>query len=419
MRGMIFAMLFEIDVEDIMDDQDDKDNEIQNQTMNLGITFAMKEFLMTELRWRALEFENTKSVTVFDALVKSDTKVSSDLREALVSAADLIQQSRAVRKAQTDGSSKIRVVDPFLFPLIYGRSKILPAKHISLGDCASLAGTGVTLRKESENLKNEEYDSSNGTGDLVHNHPWYDPYFQQLPCEVVLSEKGCQITSYINNVHPAQHAGLYAVIEKIIEQALPMLTETLNYHLVPKRIALPEDPGYFALEMGSEAFVLEDSGFAHWRQSSGTALPEPDNFRSWREQSGEYLGEQPQVLPRFENPVDLWTKLQERGLQVIVKVESLELTPENANLAAGEWHLEGAPVCLSNIQSEVKALTDFFRTSTSARQPSIAMKQRTLLQWASASVSATTLELWPTWAGCMEPWSGPTISRPSSPMSPH
>lgn len=50
----------------------------------------------------------------------------------------------------------------------------------------------------------------------------YSTDFQWLLYDVKLeSESRCKITSYINNLHPRRHKGLYQVIEDIISCAIP------------------------------------------------------------------------------------------------------------------------------------------------------------------------------------------------------
>jgi hypothetical protein len=54
-------------------------------------------------------------------------------------------------------------------------------------------------------------------------------------------------------------------------------------------------------------------------------LPEPDNF----------------VTPRFKEVPDLRKLFAKRGLQVIVKLANIHLTPEKPEYGGGTWHVEG------------------------------------------------------------------------------
>ena len=50
--------------------------------------------------------------------------------------------------------------------------------------------------------------------------------------------------------------------------------------------------------------------------------------------------------PRQAPPsLDLKTKYEKRGLQVIVKLANIHLTPEKSDYEGGTWHVEGQMVC--------------------------------------------------------------------------
>ena len=59
-------------------------------------------------------------------------------------------------------------------------------------------------------------------------------------------------------------------------------------------------------------------------------FPEPDDF---------------EPLPQ-PAPFDLKSKYGKRGLQVIVKLASIHLTPEKQEYEGGTWHVEGQMVCV-------------------------------------------------------------------------
>lgn len=107
------------------------------------------------------------------------------------------------------------------------------------------------------------------------------------------------------------------------------------------------------------------------------------------------------VLPepkKFESPlrrepakmVDLKRDYGGRGLQVIVKLANIELTPEQAEYKGGAWHVEGQLV-RPLFHSDPKAYNNFFRrTSTSARQRSITTTTTTSHQAPSLFASSRT-----------------------------
>lgn len=303
----------------------------------IEVTPNMKKYVIDELRWMANEYKRTKSVMVFDACVKSDVVIPPALRKALTDATHSLEESQAHHAVQhLEQPGVTNIVDPSLFPLIYGRSRILPDRFIGLEDCIPAAWSGITLTLDTNDPQSDPPEERNGVRTLSR---WYDESFQQLPCDVSLSENGCRIVSYINNVHPGKHQAIYVAIEKILTNALPLLTDALNYHLLRERIYLPKIPVPEAEMDGSEA-DFEDDGFSEWAESLEIENPEPGSFggRNLSDDLGKRL--------------DLQAKLRERGLQVVVKIESVELVPKRPHMKLDYWHLEGQPVWPPDTQSK-------------------------------------------------------------------
>lgn len=290
----------------------------QQSTQLEEVTLKMRKCVISELQHRAEHFQETKAVMVFDACVKSDNVIPSHLREALVRAAHTLEENQPAYKSEELKSfRKVDLVDPNYVPLIYGRSRILTDRHVGLQDCIPVAGAGETL----------------SVCVICHpDGPWYDTGYQQLPCDISLLDGRCQIVSYINDAHPVHHQGLYFVIEEILTRVVPLLNEALAYHESRLRIELPQNLNESADNYGFEIMFGEDAGFCNWSNSNGAELPEPFS-ESQNPISGDDKGAN-----------SLQMKLQDRGLQIIVRIESVELTPAKPEMAEDEWHLEGQPV---------------------------------------------------------------------------
>lgn len=43
----------------------------------------------------------------------------------------------------------------------------------------------------------------------------------------------------------------------------------------------------------------------------------------------------------FDEVVDLRNQYSDRGLQIIIKMEAIELNPEKPNFPGGDWRIEG------------------------------------------------------------------------------
>jgi hypothetical protein len=292
------------------------------------VTDSMIEYIMDELKWKAEEYKRTGIITAYDpGVIKSDTIISKDLQQKLINAVKPLEDVPEKEKDYHPRSDDkvVDLVHPSLFPLIYGRTKILPDKLISLDDCFFSVGQGEVIKVP------EEVTAPQGWN--YHGHDPYSHKFQWLPCNVEFTHDGqCKIASYINNLHPAKHRELYGVIEQIMTRALPLwnLSLTSQSWDIPRRIKyrmvdyLPDvepEP-----EQGSDE---EDEAFwdrqEAWQERRQPIHPEPRGFQA----------------PEPEQEEPLLEQFRENGLQVIVKLANIELTPEKPEYEGGSWHIEG------------------------------------------------------------------------------
>jgi Protein of unknown function (DUF4246) len=163
-----------------------------------------------------------------------------------------------------------------------------------------------------------------------------------------------RITSYINNLHPKAYKPLYEVIERIIELAIPLWNQTLtplkSCHYNTPRIdynSYESDSNPDSLSEESQAQQPLDESESDYPEqndnlesdTSPIVKPEPDDFALPRwdlNDDGTQLND--------EMRVDLKKEFSERGLQIIVKLANIHLTPERPDYDGGKWHVEGRPV---------------------------------------------------------------------------
>lgn len=294
-------------------------------------TPKMMNWIVKELQWKAGILEQTGFVEVFDGgVVKSDTCISKEIQDALKEAVVPFENVPEEEKDYHPGSDNkvVDLVHPSLFPVIYGRTHVLPDRTIGLADCIDSMGEGHWLRrpKEEEAVpENHPYSYRNQP-----HPPVLSTKFQWLPCDVKITEDGgCQILSYINNAHPVKHRALYDVVEKILAQTIPMWEQSLsdirwddrisytgNVEYVDDGTTEPELPGPYTDEHGE---IL-----SAWYSSRKIVLPEPGEFRVREIQKAQFLKQFP-----------------EGKIQVIVKLATIELTPEKPEYGGGTWHIEG------------------------------------------------------------------------------
>lgn len=290
-----------------------------------NVTEAMMDFIIAELRWKTDEYKETGMVESFDpGVVKSDTAIPRDIQQRLQKLARSLEQEGPKDYHPNSDDKVVDLVHPSLFPLVYGRSRLLMDKLIGTDDCFLNVGLGeLTILPD---IPEPEWRTLAP----------YSYRFQWLPCEVKFDSNGqCQIASYINNLHPAKHRDLYRVIEQILTRTIPLWNKSLT------------------LKFGGTRIPYEKIEY------HPTAEPEPeDEEEDYYERLDDWRStRQPKHpdLPPFKPPVDqlhgianLQAKYAENGLQVIVKLANIELTPEKPNYDGGSWHIEGQLVRLLN-----------------------------------------------------------------------
>lgn len=209
---------------------------------------------VAELRDKAGDFRRNHYIRVLDTgscICKSDSVPGSLISEFKSGVAPLLRQQQLDRRVQQrhghpDDSQVTNIVDPSLYPLVYGRSLVLVnGRQVDL-DIAQASYTNTELapsppdrRVESEAI--QEYTSrtnpktwSRDVFDAVKSPRQYTEFpkepdyfwsfrFQWLPSEVefvgCLGSTDVQITSYINNLDP-KHRKLYQSLEKLISLAI-------------------------------------------------------------------------------------------------------------------------------------------------------------------------------------------------------
>jgi hypothetical protein len=337
----------------------------------------MIDWVIEELRYKATVFEETGVVNVFNGdVIKSDIAIPSSVKETLQRAVRNLENVPDIYKDYHPGSDGkvLDLVHPSLYPLIYGRSRVLSGRLIGLEDCIENCGNGdvIQIRPEEEA---ELVAHDNWNTNWNSNWSLYSRNFQWLPCEVdIAGEDGSakyvkfhgnsfhannvRITSYINNLHPQQDPEIYSTIENVLARAIPLWDMTLTplgnclyYPRIEYELKFDPDPDAIPLEekmkMLPRAEGERDDDYYPrleiWENEMRRAVqPEPGPFCPPAEaESLERFFEPGTHNLKPENQVDLKRDYSHRGLQVIVKLANIELTPEKPSYDGGTWHVEG------------------------------------------------------------------------------
>lgn len=324
---------------------------------------------------KASLYEATGFIPVFDysaCVIKSDKLVDDDLNRKLIDAVKPLENVPEEQKDWHPGSDDkvLDLVHPSLWPLIYGRSRILPDTEMTVDNCLNHIGLGDVVEKSDS----EEPVTTRRWG--------HEPVsvssvnYQWLPCNVLVSENGeARINSYVNNLHPVKHAELYPIIERFISKSLPAwdliyrwpeklafqrlttnkagvdcttpeackeryecrpANRPVNNDEAPREEDEEDEADYETSERGQ----LDDLWF---NATHPACLPDATLDADAGKVSDDEEGNDEQK--RFNISSD---KVKTRGffnsarqLQVIVKLANIHLTPDKPTYDGGSWHIEG------------------------------------------------------------------------------
>lgn len=319
-------------------------------------------------------------IPIFDAggvVIKSDTLVDEQLKLDLRQAAAELEKIPEAEKdwhPRSDGKV-LDLVHPSLWPLVYGRSRVVADGSLTLDNCLDKCGVGEVIPVPPAAEKDESRSASQY-------HPrkasLWSTRFQWLPCEVDIGGDTPKIVSYINNLHPTANRDLYGVVERLIAKSLPLWDQVYRWSLgirdrslrivcknVSKECTMPElcedsdygcDPMNRPVDEGENPRPEENE---YWRLRENDPLkikdkewffrthpcdqPEPGSFYEApkikledvptdgyfrRLANDRYIGAKEATPPR-------------KRIQVIVKLASIHLTPEKPSYDGGAWHIEG------------------------------------------------------------------------------
>lgn len=315
---------------------------------------------MCELREKATFHKETGLIPVMDAeatVVKSESIVPGWLRESLALGVRPLEDIPDLFKDWHPGSDQmvLDLVHPSLFPIVYGRSRVLPSGRVPFHDCARYTGLGETIQEHNAGQFHVELSFGN-TAAL---RPWGG--YQCLPTQIDFIPDGRpSIASYTNNLPPA-HEGLYKVLEQLVDKSIPLWNECLSWfhkrlridvsitsnddYEIPEGVTWPRPNTNLGLSadnheaedemddlMWSWEHGFEDDYMEWWEANRVLTYPEPRTFRPTNRA----------IQGAGARLVDLKSEYNASGLQVIFKLANIHLTPEKPEYNGGRWHIEGA-----------------------------------------------------------------------------
>ncbi|KAF9527132.1 hypothetical protein CPB83DRAFT_895559 [Crepidotus variabilis] len=314
-------------------------------TDDLDMSQRMASYCIDELRYKASLYTAgassgaPQSIIVFPGdVVKSDIAVSSQMKLLLQRAVKTFEGAipESARDWHPGSNGKVwDLVHPSLFPLVYGRSRVLSGENTtSLSDCIERCGEGVVLPILPKKEAKYWFDFCGLSA--------YSNKFQWLPCEVDISGENARFTSYINNLHPKRERALYGLVEKLIDASIPLWNRTLA-PLADRQYRQPERIKYTRVEYDPDPARAPETEGRQQREAEDEN-DYWDRRQEWIEETRKIIYPEPDApfVPHAEPAkFDLRERYSKSGLQIIVKLANIQLTPENPCYDGGSWHVEG------------------------------------------------------------------------------
>ncbi|RSM06593.1 hypothetical protein CDV31_009022 [Fusarium ambrosium] len=337
---------------------------------------ACVDYCIKELRAKAEYFKRSGLVPTLDAsatVVKSDIMIDEKLKHELRSAFEKLKEEQKANPDWHPGTeSRVQdLVHPSLYPLVYGRTRVMQNEVVGVQDAISWVGKGEVIPQSTETPSlvdiRRSIDYSVG-GSKVDPTFWSLDY-QWLPSNLAFQSDGSvKFTSYINNLHPQKHRDIYNSIEKLVERSLCTWDFCLAQHSSGNSSGLGRTKPRFPRPVNPC-----DSNLSNWNpsmpegvvnvMSEGTLTPMYTQSEPNQDNEFEYNDySDPRIIKWAEtreavqpNPPEfsawpygvarippLRERFQDSGLQIIVKMASIELDPDkNPSFPLGGWHVEG------------------------------------------------------------------------------
>lgn len=279
------------------------------------VTRSMTDWCVDEVASYVHNFVQTRIIPAFEGgVVKSDDCVPTFTRHALLNAVAAIR----TQNLSHSRDCQVRdIVDPYLFAYAWERTRTLRQGSVLRTNCISRCGDGENVKMPpEEDCRQEEFPK-------YRNDMAWSRRFQWLPFDVCFEEDGTgrsRVNGYMNNVHPTTSSTFYNEIEGLIDNLLPLFNRTL--------IDL-KAPGYqnqriHLVRFGRTPFINREPG--------SFRPPEQRAYGHWLNHIGQY---KPSIF------VDLKKEFWNIGLQMVLHVREINLTPSNPSYSGEEWHVQG------------------------------------------------------------------------------
>lgn len=238
------------DKDEECDGKEDDKEEATDEHEERSLTQICKKIfkkIIQELTTLSYSREGLLEISSVTGVWQADGLISEQVKKDLVKGVSVLENIPDEQKDWHPGTNKqvLDLVHPSLYCLVNNMSLVrteglndLLEEVEKQGVAHSLmkigCGTATTFVKpqdtddESYNYRSNIYDETSLPGQQDNGYSFSEKY-QWLPSEVLVRADGtAKFQSYINNLHPEEHAELYGTIEKIFTAFVPLFNKTLT-----------------------------------------------------------------------------------------------------------------------------------------------------------------------------------------------
>ncbi|KAJ3524294.1 hypothetical protein NM688_g8588 [Phlebia brevispora] len=277
------------------------------------LSFTQIEYALDELSSYSALYDETShcQVSCFDRIWETTVAASPTLLSTLNKDLDYV---RSQRKCTDANNITTDVVDPYLYPLVYGRTLIKNNPHCDL--CL------IPPPQVSEDVYG-----------LSRNFAWIPTSFTVSPDALPLHVRAC---SYISGIDPALR-DLYACVEELISNAIPLFEHVLT--------DLSRDNPLYQR-------IPYDHAYIGWEWEEPEEPEHSDDEKGWFNYEREmhhWISTRPIVHPDIPPggcPGDLQVRrsqisLRGETVKVCTRIVDIDLKPGGPSYDGTPWHAAG------------------------------------------------------------------------------
>lgn len=250
-----------------------------------------------------------------------------DFLETFLASASILEHSAfTCEKFHPDSKNmQLDLIHPSNCCFAFNRSLVASRTRQVTGD-ATVDSNDITTQRHRHQTSRSDF-SSLRSKDLSQQYQW-------IPSDVHVDDEGCtRFLSYINDLDPQLNCGIEKSLESLLSHFIPLFELAIASFKTNPPVRINAGIANWNFQQcvenvgGSDGDDDEDED--RLKKSSITIPPLPAEFN-----------------PRIYNAsmpseIDQSLGLKGRDLQVIVKMSSIFLTPDEPRYNGGKWHLEG------------------------------------------------------------------------------